>query len=561
MANLSLFARLGLDTKAFSQGINQAQKKAGGFKNMLGGLGAQLTALASVGGLVLASRRAIQLGRDMDQLANRTNTTVESFMSLRAAAMDSGSSQQTLERALRNVNARTVEATRGNKAYGDAIEELGLNVEQFAAMSVEQRFEAIAKSVANADDEMRALAIASRILGERAGPELLETMRQVGSEGLDPLVAKMKAAGRVIDKDAVAALENLDTNLGALRERFTIFVAVLIARVTPALMKVIDFFNENWRSIGRVARILAIYVGGLYIARRAMIAYIAVAKGFAAAKIAMAAAVGFASKAMVLFRVALAKTGLGLAIVAAAELAVRFGGIGKAAKESAKELDEFAEKTERGMNDVADVFDDLEEAGQRMGQAGADGFDAIGEAASETQRQINALYADWLAAEAEIARQRDERDEIFLRQQELEMLRARARGEEEVAEQIKKQIEYTREVLRLSERLNITTEEAGNLLRGINQQEQARADAAAVRSAAGTGEGLLAAANVAGKGAGATFQPMDDGNFQRFINGEEAGVFSDEELRSALRDRLADDASEKLLGDIVEALRGRFVNE
>jgi hypothetical protein len=295
-----------------------------------------------------------------------------------------------------------------------------------------------------------------------------------------------------------------------------------------------------------------------------MVAYIAIAKGFAAAKIAMAAAVGFASKAMVLFRVALAKTGLGVAIVAAAELAVRFGGIGKAAKESAKELDEFAEKTERGMNDVADAFDDLEEAGGRMGQAGADGFDAIGEAASETQRQINALYADWLAAEAEIARQRDERDEIFLRQQELEMLRARARGEEEVAEQIKKQIEYTREVLRLSERLNITTEEAGNLLRGIRQQEEGKAsaaDAAAIRSAAGSAQGLQTAANVAGRSAGATFEPMDDGRFQRFVNGQEAGVFSDEELRSALRDRLADDASEKLLGDIVEALRGRFVNE
>ncbi len=558
MANLSLFARLGLDTKAFSQGINQAQKKAGGFKNMLGGLGAQLTALASVGGLVLASRRAIQLGRDMEQLANRTHTTVESFMSLRAAAMDSGSSQQTLERALRNVNSRTVEATRGNKAYAEAIEELGLNVEQFAAMNVEQRFEAIAKSVANADDEMRALAIASRILGERAGPELLKTLRQVGSEGLDPLVAQMKAAGRVMDKDAVAALENLDTNLGALRERFTIFVAVLIARVTPALMKVIDFFNENWRSIGRVARILAIYVGGLYIARRAMIAYIAVAKGFAAAKIAMAAAVGFASKAMVLFRVALAKTGLGLAIVAAAELAVRFGGIGKAAKESAKELDEFAEKTERAMNDVADVFDDLEEAGERMGHAGADGLDKITRSAYETRKAVEQLYQDWYAAEQEFERKRkQEEEEAFLRTKELEALRARAAGDDALAKTLEEAVKKTREALQMQERYNIELEEAARLIGAIEGQ----AEKSAIRAAAATAEGLQTAANVAGRSAGATFEPMSDGNFQRYINGQEAGVFSDAELQAAIREKLADDASEKLLGDIVEALKGRFVNE
>jgi hypothetical protein len=144
-----------------------------------------------------------------------------------------------------------------------------------------------------------------------------------------------------------------------------------------------------------------------------------------------------------------------------------------------------------------------------------------------------------------------------LRQQELEALRARARGEEEVANQIEKQIAYTREVLKLSERLNITTQEAGQLLRDIDKQQ----DASAVRAAAKTPEGLQAAANIVGQAAGARFEPMDDGRFQRFVNGQEAGVFSDEELRAAIRDRLADDESEKLLGDIVDALRGRFVNE
>lgn len=558
MANFSLFARMGLNTKAFTQGIDAAQKRTKGFSSILGGLGAQLTALASVGGLVLASRRAIQLGRDMEQLANRTNTTVESFMALRAAAMDSGSSQQTLERALRNVNARTVEATRGNKAYAEALEELGLNVEQFASLNVEQRFEAIAKAVAGAEDEHRALAIASRILGERAGPELLETLRQVGSDGLDPLIAKMKAAGRVMGRDTVKSLEALDTNLGALSERFTIFVAVLIARVTPAILKLIDTVNENGKAIGRTIRFVASFAAGLYIARRAVLVYAAVARAFAAAKVAMGAATIFSTKALIAFRIALAKTGIGLIAIGLGELAVRMFGFGKSAEEAAGKMDDLGSSGKDALDDMQQAFDDMKNAARGATGSSTDGLQDITRSAYETRRAIEQLYKDWYESEREFERKRtQEAEEAFLRQKELEALRARAAGQDELADQLEEQIKKTREALRLQERYNITLQEAADIIKGIDSQT----DAKSVRDAASTPEGLAAAAGVAGRGVGATFQPMDDGNFQRFINGQEAGVFSDEELRQALRDRISDDESQELLGDIVDALRGKFVNE
>jgi hypothetical protein len=554
MANFSLFARMGLNTKAFTQGLDAAQKRTKGFSGILGGLGAQLTALASVGGLVLASRRAIQLGRDMQQLSNRTNTTVEGFMALRAAAMDSGSSQQTLERALRNVNARTVEATRGNKAYAEALEELGLNVERFAGLSVEQRFEAIAKAVANAEDEHRALAIASRILGERAGPELLETLRQVGTDGLDPLVAKMKAAGRLMDRDTVKSLEALDENLASLRERFTIFVAVLIARVTPAILKLIDTINENGKAIGRVVRFLASFAAGLFIVRRAVLAYAVAAKAFTAAKVAMAAATGLATKGLVLFKIALAKTGIGLVAIGLGYLATAMFGFGKSAKEAAGEAENFGDKSKDGLGDVAQAFEDMQAAAESANNAASAGLERVGENADSATKSVKEMVSEFFRARKQAI---DAENEAFLRQKELEALRARAAGQDELADQLDEQVKKTREALRLQERYNISLQEGAGIIKGIDKQN----DAKAVRGAARTPEGLAAAAGVIGRGVGATFQPMDDGNFQRFINGQEAGVFSDEELRQALRDRIADDESQKLLGDIVDALRGRFVNE
>lgn len=558
MANFSLFARMGLNTKAFTQGIDAAQKRTKGFSSILGGLGAQLTALASVGGLVLASRRAIQLGRDMEQLANRTNTTVEGFMALRAAAMDSGSSQQTLERALRNVNARTVEATRGNKAYAEALEELGLNVDRFAALNVEQRFEAIARAVANAEDEHRALAIASRILGERAGPELLNTLRQVGTDGLDPLVAKMKAAGRVMDRDTVRSLEALDTNLGSLRERFMIFIAVIIARVTPAILRLIDTVNENVKAIGRTIRIVASFVAGLYVARRAVLVYAAAARAFTAAKVAMGVATALSTKALIAFRIALAKTGIGLVAIGLGELAVRMFGFGKSAEEAAGKMDNLGKSGTGALDDVQQAFADMDKAAKDATSSSTGGLQDITRNAYETRRAIEQLYKDWYESEREFERKRtQEAEEAFLRQKELEALRARAAGQDELADQLDEQVKKTREALRLQERYNISLQEGADIIKGIDRQT----DAKAVREAARTPEGLAAAAGVIGRGVGATFQPMDDGNFQRFINGQEAGVFSDEELRQALRDRIADDESQKLLGDIVDVLRGRFVNE
>lgn len=558
MANFSLFARLGLNTKAFQNGIDQASNKTRGFSGILKGLGGQLAALASVGGLILASRRAIQLGRDMEQLANRTNTTVEAFMSLRAAAIDSGSSQQTLERALRNVNARTVEATRGNKAYGDALEELGLNVEKFAALSVEQRFEAIARSVANADDEMKALAIASRILGERAGPELLETLREVGSKGLDPLIDKMTKAGRVMDRDTVKALEALDTNMGALKERFTILVAVLIARVTPAILKLTEWFVRNGKTIGIVIGALGSYLIVLKTVAMATRAYAAAVKALVILKGALAVAIGVATKGLVFFRIALVKTGIGALIVAAGLAVAWLTRMGRTAKEAAGGVDELQDKSKKAADEVSKAFEDMDKAAQKAGRGSADMLSGIRQHAFETSVAIGKLYKDWLESEREFERKRkQEQEEAFLRTQELEALKARSRGDTELADRLDAAVEKTREALRLQERYNIELQEAADIIKGMDTQS----DAASVRAASRTPEGLAAAASVAGRGAGASFTPMDDGNFQRFVGGQEAGVFSDEELRQALRDRLADDGSEKLLGDIVEALRGRFVNE
>lgn len=226
MASPAIIARLGLDSKKFQTGLAAARNRLNSF---VSGAAGRIAALAGVGGFGMLSKSAIDLGSRMSDLAEQTNTTVAEFMTLRAVSRDAGVSQDTLARALRNVNNRVVEATRGNKSYQEALTELGLDAEELAKIPVAERFELIAKAVNTAEDRTRAMAIASRILGERAGPELNEVLKRTSDEGLQQLIDKAREAGEILESDTANRLDKAADAIERFKDRATIRVGEIIA--------------------------------------------------------------------------------------------------------------------------------------------------------------------------------------------------------------------------------------------------------------------------------------------------------------------------------------------
>ena len=205
MPNFSLSATLGLNSAAFQTGMAAATASTTGLRSSLAGLSGPLAALGFIG----AARRAVNLGSKISDLGIQLNIGTTELQVLMRATQEAGVGQNSLARALRNVQIRTQEAILGNASYGDAFDRLGINVEAFADLETHEKFIAISQAVQAAGYSQEAYASSARILGERAGPELAEVLRTIAEDGWDPTAEAAANAGQIMGEDVVGEMDSL----------------------------------------------------------------------------------------------------------------------------------------------------------------------------------------------------------------------------------------------------------------------------------------------------------------------------------------------------------------
>ena len=606
-------ASLGMDTKAYQTGIKGAERQTGTLTKAIGGLQSRIAALVTVGGFILASRRAIQLGRDMTQAAQQTQTLAREFATLRAMAMDVGSSQETVSRALRNVSTRTEEAVQGNRSYANALQMLGLSASEMVKLPVAQRFEQIAVAVTNASNQTEAMAAASRILGQRAGPELIEVLRSVGSEGLEPMIRQMEKTGRIMTADVAAAMESLDTTTGRLRDRFTVLMATLLARFVPALEKLMNFVNENANALLAAGRRVLFFVAGMKMAGVAVRAYAAGMGVLKAATVGATAAQAGLIVSLRALRIAMVKTGFGIAAIALGEVAARAMKAREEVDDFSKSTDELSQEFRRTMAAVEGVTGSIDELEQRGTTAFSNlkaGIDEWAQSVieamdrlegNETQlledrmREILSIMQQQNVTMFEAERILDRRNMLqetdnLLQEQRLKLLELQAAGESEAAKELEGRIKVAEHALKIAKDHNLEMSEALRLAKGIAEQESRRGEDGAPPARepdsprahrgrqggisdvlggvprARQMEALRQAANEIGQETGRRFQriagPGGETRFRELVDGRTGRTFTEEQMKSAIDERLkGDDNDSKLLEQIRDALRGKFVNE
>lgn len=229
MGREAIIAKMGLDTKQFSSKARAVTKKIGSMFKSIGGAAVGMLGLGSATSAIFKTIEAINLGSKLSDLATQTMTAVEAFQVLKFAATRAGVSQEILERALRNVNKRSQEAADGNARYANAMRRLGLNVQKFNALPSERKMEAIALAVKNAKDQQQAYVDVSAILGDRAGPKMLEVLDQLGTEGYDKLAKKAKDAGQVMSEDVIEDLDRAADEIEFFKNRVTVIFGNLFA--------------------------------------------------------------------------------------------------------------------------------------------------------------------------------------------------------------------------------------------------------------------------------------------------------------------------------------------
>lgn len=252
-------AVISADVSEMVSGMKRAEKALQGFSGFLPGVQASLNRLnAGVNTLVFIKlgEVALQAGRalagmaassaqsidNLSKLAQRTGFAYAEMASLEMAGNLAGVGVERLAVSLTMADRMFDNARTGSKSAQDAFARLGLSLDELGQQTSQQRFESIARAIANLPDPAARAAVAMQIFG-RSGAELLPLFGSI-SENLAASTADAQKFG--------LALSNVQgRNVEAMNDAWTRagyavngVVTQVTAQLAPAIQGVVDAFTS-----------------------------------------------------------------------------------------------------------------------------------------------------------------------------------------------------------------------------------------------------------------------------------------------------------------------------
>lgn len=201
----SLIAKLGLDSAQFKAGLQSAAGDARTFGSAISQVGSTLgiafsgAALAGMAKSIIADADAIQ------QASKNFGVVVESLQALRAAAKMANIEGDALDGMLNKLTSSAADAASGNEKTAAAFAALGISIGDVASLSPDELLERIGRALATGGTTADETAAAFDILGRSTG-QYIDFLKQLGTDGLDPTIARMKELGVVMTEETVSSL-------------------------------------------------------------------------------------------------------------------------------------------------------------------------------------------------------------------------------------------------------------------------------------------------------------------------------------------------------------------
>jgi hypothetical protein len=316
------FIRLSLNDSAFRKGLDQAAAKLTAFGKGAATLGAGLAGVGAALGAPLAAAvgKFASAGAELDDISARTGVSVEALSELKFAAEQSGASLSDVERGVRGMQKALASAEGGSGAAADALERLGLSVDDLKGQGPEAQFTAIAAALNGIQDPSEKAALAMALIG-KSGTVLL------------PMIADMKSLRAIAEELGLTMSEETAKRAAALDDAFAKVSAVVLAitneigaALAPALLEITDLITRNAKSTKdwvaeneELIQTIAFIAGGLVVAGTLLV-------GFGGAAIALGAILSLASTAIGALGAVLAAvvSPVGLAVAAITGAVVAF---------------------------------------------------------------------------------------------------------------------------------------------------------------------------------------------------------------------------------------------
>ena len=247
---------LGVDHGPLVKGLQAAKEKVMSFGRNIAIIGASISAVGAVitapfihGVTVFAD-----VGSALVDMRDRTGVAIEALSELTYAAEQSGASAEDLEGGLRFMSRAITAAADGSPAAIEALQAIGVTIDELQGMSQDARFERIADGIAAIQDPAERAARARAIFGRGAG-RLLPLMSG-GSGGIRSLRGEARDSGlsmSTADAEAAEALGDQMSRIGKQIKMLWFEIGASIAPIakeflthlTNIISRVIFFMREN----------------------------------------------------------------------------------------------------------------------------------------------------------------------------------------------------------------------------------------------------------------------------------------------------------------------------
>lgn len=251
----SLFKLVGsifVDSDEANKSIAKTDKNASGlgatFGKVAKGVGSAATAIvggaAAIGGSVLGIAQSQAAAADeIDKLSERTGINREELQRWMHAADQSGVSSSSFTASVKKMSETLVSAKGGSEGALKSFEKLGINLEDFDGLSVEEQFSAVVDVLAEMEDGADRNALGAEIFG-KAYTDMLP-MLNAGKDGIADLKNEADALGIVMSEDSVKAGVKLGDTIANVKAAFDGLKNQLGAALLPLVQALADLIVEK----------------------------------------------------------------------------------------------------------------------------------------------------------------------------------------------------------------------------------------------------------------------------------------------------------------------------
>ena len=200
-------------------------------------------AAAIIGFATGAIKNFADLGDELDKMSQRTGLSVENLGALKFAAEQSGTDLDTVEKAARRMADTIYNAGLDVKTATDALDAIGLSVEDFQGLTPDETFDLLANAIGDLEDPLTKAAVAQDIFG-KAGNELLPFFN-LGADGMQKLKDQALLLGVVMSTQDAKAAADFKDSLNELKTAVSGLGLEFASNFVPRLTEILRLLVAN----------------------------------------------------------------------------------------------------------------------------------------------------------------------------------------------------------------------------------------------------------------------------------------------------------------------------